>query len=54
MAAYSNRAADDGPPVDLDEPAEPLDIGEIPRPDPTEGQGELALERLAEKAEQGH
>jgi segregation and condensation protein B len=43
MAAYSNRAADDGPPVDVDEP---LDIGEIPRPDPTGGQGELELEKL--------
>lgn len=47
MAAYANRAGEEGPPVDTDEP-EPLDIGEIPRPDPSEGQGELALEKAGE------
>lgn len=44
MSAYANRAGEEEPPVDVDEPAEPLEIGEIPRPDPSEGQGELALE----------
>lgn len=42
MAAYSNRAADEGPPVDIDE-EEPL---VIPRPDPEEGQPELPLGKV--------
>ncbi len=44
MAAYANRAADDGPPVDIDDAA-PIDI---PRPDPEEGQPDLPFAETTE------